>query len=180
MSTFQVVTNGDLALGYKKNEVRNNIKKLCKYDQAQLDKLFSGLPFIFKTDLDQETADRYKQALDQTGIDCRIEAVTSKIEIDTYGSRARSHHPRDKDELKMKCPKCGESQPKRLTCSFCGVVIKKYVVQQIERTTRIEPPSSIDNSGSVTGPKVLIFLIILTFLAAAVYLGYTPLYNPVP
>ena len=132
MDNFYIVTNGELVRGFNKEEARNKLALLCKYDAETLYQLFSGFPFTFKTGLDDAAARRYKTALDRTGIDCRIEKVVPeiKIEIDAHGSHAISHHPRDEQALKMICPKCGVQQAKRLTCNSCDIVIEKFSRQQ--------------------------------------------------
>lgn len=178
MNDFCIVTNGDLALGFKKEEVRKNLAQLCKYDQDTLDQLFSGFPFTFKTGLVAEAADRYKAALDRTGIVCRIEKVLPeiKIEIDKHGSHAISHHPRDPQTLQMICPKCGEQQMKRLTCNSCGVVIEKFNKQQ-QSAPQIAPavtsrPNSDKKSSSFLWLLILILLCVVGYFAFTYFDDY--------
>lgn len=181
MDKFFVVTNGDLRLGCKQDEVRHKLTHLCNYDAATLDEIFSGFPFTFKAGLDNATAGRYKAALDVTGIDCRIEKVETEVKIDihAHGIDAVSHHPRSKEELMMSCPKCGEQQPKRLTCSACGVVVEKFSrLQQSE--PRINPSQQttvIDPSPNKT-LRILLWLSVLTLLGFGCYYGYTLLLTP--
>lgn len=173
MDKFSIVTNGDLALGFKLEEVRKNLAQLCKYDQDTLDQLFSGFPFTFKTGLVEEAADRYKMALDQTGIACRIEQVLpeTKIEIAAHGSNAISHHPRDPQSLQMTCPKCGEQQVKRLACKSCGVVIEKFIKQQHSAPPHapvVTPHTNRDKKSST-----FLWFLVLILLGIVGYFYYT-------
>ena len=113
---YRIVFCGNIAYGFHCAETRANLKRLCKYDDATLDRLFSGTRAILKNNLSHESAQTYKAALDQTGAVCIIEeisTVTTEPEIKTLP-----------DE--MACPKCGQQQPAGLTCMRCGIVFAKY------------------------------------------------------
>ena len=173
MDKFFIVTNGDLALGFKKEEVRKNLAQLCKYDHDTLDQLFSGFPITFKTGLVGEAADRNKVVLDRTGIVCRIEKVVPeiKIEIDTLGSHAISHHPRDQQALQMICPKCDEQQVKRLTCNICGVVVEKFKKQQ--QSAPLIVPETTTQSTRDKKSRLHLWLLILILLGITGYFAFT-------
>jgi hypothetical protein len=72
---YRVVFKGELAWGYRPEETRANLKRLCKYSDATLDKLFSGDPSILKESLSYEMAQKYKDALHQNGAVCIIEEM---------------------------------------------------------------------------------------------------------
>lgn len=173
MPKFKIVTNGDLSLGYRKDEVRKNLKDLCKYDAETLVKVLSGAPFTFKSDLDEKTAQRYKAAIDRCGIVCEIEADIAgiQIDLDSVDAFAISHHPTSTVAEKMTCPKCGKRQEKSHQCVACGVVVLKF--QQQLKTKQFSSPSepevAVEEEVKVPGSKLRVFgwLLLVTFLAGA-------------
>ncbi len=172
MTKFKIVTNGELALGYRPDEVRRNLKELCKYDTATLAQVFSGFPFTFKAGLDETTAGRYKAALDRAGIVCEIDddLPEIKIEMDSVDAFAVSHHPPVVHVEKMTCPKCGERQIKTETCAACGVLVEKFRQQQLAKqftpppdTEALPEEEEVESSGSKL--RVLGWLLLVVFLA---------------
>lgn len=72
LDRYCIITNGEVAPGFTEGEVRANIRTLCKYrNEETLESIFSGKDFVFKSDLDQENAQKYQAALAKTGIICR-------------------------------------------------------------------------------------------------------------
>jgi|GEM_PF-4831920 len=184
MTKFKIVTNGELSLGYRADEVRRNIKELCKYDAEMLAKVFSGFPFIFKTDLDEKAADRYKAALARAGIVCEIEEDVPeiKIQMDAVDAFAVSHHPTVVHIEKMTCPKCGERQVKSAVCIACGVLVEKFRQQQ--QAKQFTPPPEPEilpevEEVEVSGSKLRVFgwLLLVVFLAGVGFWIYGVLFS---
>ena len=69
-SLYQVVFKGEIFPGYDRTQVIQRVKELCKYDDASLKKLFSGKTCIIKDRIELQQAQKYKLALEQTGIIC--------------------------------------------------------------------------------------------------------------
>lgn len=115
---YQIVFKGELAYGFEMGETRGNLKRLCKYDDATLDKLFTGQPITIKANLTHDVAKKYKAVLDQTGIVCTIEELPSKKE------------PAQAKTETIACPKCNQQQPQGLACINCGIVFAKYAQAQ--------------------------------------------------
>ncbi len=124
---YRIVFKGELAYGFEPTETRNNLKRLCKYNDETLDKLFSGKPFTLKSKILQDVARKYKAAIDQTGAVCEIE----KILISAPKS------PAVVKTEQIECPKCKQLQAAGETCLHCGVVFAKYQQMQ-ERKAAIE------------------------------------------
>ncbi|MDH3999466.1 MAG: hypothetical protein OET90_11595, partial [Desulfuromonadales bacterium] len=72
---FRIVTYGELAEGFDRQSIEAALAKLCKYSPERLSKVFSGEKFVFKSNVDSDTAKRYQRALGQTGIICHVEAM---------------------------------------------------------------------------------------------------------
>ena len=72
---YRIVFKGELAYGFQLEETRTNLKQLCGYDDATLDRLFSGEPATLKSNLSHVKVQKYKAALDQTGAVCLVEEM---------------------------------------------------------------------------------------------------------
>jgi len=113
---FRIVTRGELAYGFELEETRENLRVLCKFDDATLERLFSGKPFTLKNKIALETARKYKDLLDQTGAVCQIEEIPILAPAAAEPERPAA----------FECPKCQQQQPPGLTCHSCGIVFAKY------------------------------------------------------
>ena len=135
---FRIVCKGELSYGFEVEETRANLKRLCKYDDAILDKLLSGQQITIKSKLDLETAQRYKAALDKTGIVTTVEEVLP----------SKPASPAEPEMIE--CPKCSQRQPQGLACMNCGIVFAKYAQAQKrkEAIARGELPTDETSSGS--------------------------------
>jgi membrane associated rhomboid family serine protease len=136
---YRIVFRGEMAYGFEQDETRANLKRLCKYDEATLDRLFSGKPVVLKSKLSRDMAGKYKQALDRTGAVCVIEEVPTE---------APKPAPVEKPQT-MTCPKCGREQSPGMTCVDCGIVFAKYHEMQRRKVARergeipdVPPPDS--------------------------------------
>ncbi len=66
-SLYDVVFRGDVVPGQNLVEVKQRLAKLFHADPARIDQLFSGRPVALKKNVDQQTAERYKQTLHKAG-----------------------------------------------------------------------------------------------------------------
>lgn len=145
---YRIVFNGQIAYGFSRNETRANLYRLCKYDDATLDRLFSGSPAVLKNGLSRDLAAKYKAALDETGAVCTIEEVPETAE------KAATNPPGP-----VTCPKCGRRQPRGKTCIDCGIVFAKYVEIQQRKTARqtgaspAAPTVAADSAPGEQGPR---------------------------
>lgn len=72
-SHFRIVFKGEIFPGYDKLPVMRSLKALCNYDDETLTKMFSGQACIIKDRIVHQQAQKYKAALEQTGIICHIQ-----------------------------------------------------------------------------------------------------------
>lgn len=113
---YRIVFKGELAYGFQLEEVRTNIKGLCKYNDVTLDRFFSEHPVTLKDNLSHDLANKYKKALDQTGAVCMIEEMPA---VETKSAPAAKVDT-------LECPNCGTEQDKGLTCVHCGIAFAGY------------------------------------------------------
>lgn len=129
---YRVVTTGEIHAGFTLQEVKKNLSGLCKNNKDRLERIFSGDPYVFESDVDLIAARRHKTSLDQTGIVCLIEPLTpiafvpnQKPDDDTPPAQPTTTH----EEL-CACPKCGAPYHGEEVCASCGVLPAKYLERQ--------------------------------------------------
>ena len=156
---YRIVTTGEIHSGFSLQEVQKNLLGLCKDDKDKLERIFSGNPFVFESDLDLIAARRYKTSLDQAGIVCQIEPLTPIVR-----SQERSHEtePAPAGAELSGCPKCGASYHGEDVCASCGIIPAKYLEKQ-----RLEQQVTAIPSEEGKGSKRIVILVILLFVAVA-------------
>ncbi|MFY1665357.1 DUF805 domain-containing protein [Pseudomonas sp. Pseu.R1] len=71
---FKIVFEGQLRTGVDLETARLNLAQLFKSDVSGVDRLFTGKPIIVKRGLTHDDAQRYLKALNDAGVDARIES----------------------------------------------------------------------------------------------------------
>lgn len=64
---FDIVFRGDIAPGTQLQQVKQNLMRLFKIDEAKVQGLFSGQVVVLKRDLDGEAVEKYQRVLLQAG-----------------------------------------------------------------------------------------------------------------
>src|SRR5690606_26150701 len=67
MSQFDIIFPGDTVFGQQLADVKLRLQQLFKSDAAKIDALFTGRPVPLKRDLDESTANKYRDALLKAG-----------------------------------------------------------------------------------------------------------------
>lgn len=70
---FKIVFEGQLRTGVDLETARLNLAQLFKCDVSETDRLFTGKPITVKRGLTHDDAQRYLKALNDAGVDARIE-----------------------------------------------------------------------------------------------------------
>jgi len=123
---YRIVFRGELASGTSQEEVAAQLRERLKFSDAALARFFAGKPVVLKSDLDEETAERYAKAFRDAGARCVVEPMPPGV-----AAVELAHRP-DPSAPAMICPKCGQSQPEAETCIGCGVVVAKFRQRQDE------------------------------------------------
>ncbi len=66
-SEFDIIFRGDIVFGHQLAEVKLKLQQLFKADAAKIDALFTGRPVPLKRNLDEMTANKYRDALLKAG-----------------------------------------------------------------------------------------------------------------
>lgn len=64
---FDIIFRGDIVFGHQLAEVKAKLQQLFKTDAAKVDALFTGRPVPLKRNLDEATANKYRDALIKAG-----------------------------------------------------------------------------------------------------------------
>lgn len=64
---FDIIFRGDIVFGHQLAEVKAKLQQLFKADAAKIDALFTGRPVPLKRNLDEATANKYRDALIKAG-----------------------------------------------------------------------------------------------------------------
>lgn len=83
-------------------------------------------PVIVRKGIDRETAERFKTAIEQTGVRCAIREMEKDRQENESEKETREAEPDTGTQPMIKCPKCGFEQPESAECVQCGIVIEKY------------------------------------------------------
>ena len=88
---FNIVFDGALMPGVDSGTAKLNLAELFKSDVSAIERLFSGRKVALKSNLSQNEAQKYLEALNKSGIDARIEAEPS-LQLN-LGEVQESPHP---------------------------------------------------------------------------------------
>lgn len=75
---FEVIFQGKVIEGADEQEVRANVGRMFKADEAKLNALFSGKTVVIKGGLDEATAQKYLAAMNKAGAQAEIRSVQKK------------------------------------------------------------------------------------------------------
>ncbi len=92
---FEVAFFGEIREGENPEDVRVRVGKIFNADEAKIAQLFSGDRIIIKRNTDQQTADKYKQAINKAGAECEIKSLTSAEPASTVAPPPTPSQPVD-------------------------------------------------------------------------------------
>lgn len=75
MPLFEIVFQGQVKDGVALEQARTRLGQLFQAGEQQLDVLFSGRRIVIKQNLDEASAEKYRQAIDRAGAVCRVEPM---------------------------------------------------------------------------------------------------------
>ena len=72
---YRVIFYGEIAEGQSANAVKQKLATMFKLSAKLIDETFAGHPLVIKSQIDQQTALKYKAAFERTGALCRVEPL---------------------------------------------------------------------------------------------------------
>lgn len=72
--TYRIIFDGHVRQDVDLNQVKTRLAQLFKVDTPVIEKIFSQVPYVLLRSQDKDRALKYKQAFEQTGALCRLEA----------------------------------------------------------------------------------------------------------
>jgi len=76
---FEVAFSGEIAEDADLEQVKARVGQMFKADEAKLAHLFSGKRVVIKKDIDQQTANKYKAALNKAGALCEVKSLSAAV-----------------------------------------------------------------------------------------------------
>lgn len=157
-TNYRVVLTGDTTENANREAVVTTAAKIFKCSQEKANLLLSGKPTPLKKEMDEGTAQRYRETLLKAGIACRIEAINAVLSVAEKLASNLSLEPKDGEVVNegpadespvtapggFQCPKCHTPQDKGVECIKCGIIFAKY--QPPQET----PPQAIDTEDSTS------------------------------
>lgn len=130
-TTYNLIINS--AKMNKENiaEAREKMGDSFHLKSEQLDKLFSGKPIRFLKNLDSDSAQRYSNAIKETGMACLIEdisikEVTPAFELEPLENKLSVLKSEEKMTKTYYCPMCKVQQESQNECQHCYFNLEVY------------------------------------------------------
>ena len=76
---FEIAISGEILDGENSADVKARVGKMFNADEAKIAHLFSGNRIVIKKNVDQQTAEKYKIALNKAGAVCEIKSLTRPV-----------------------------------------------------------------------------------------------------
>lgn len=154
-----VVLDGSILPGMKRDTVLDRAGKLLKLDAKTIDGLLQGKSRVIKRNLDENKAKQYVKAIADAGIACHIEPDDRSEK--TSGALEMAADAGSGENTDSICPKCGfelkaiQKRDLPEECPKCGIIFEKYTGEPF---TGKNAPSdgSVDESPSVQTPVAFI------------------------
>jgi hypothetical protein len=74
---FEIAFSGQVSAGADPQEVKARVGKMFSAEGAKLDQLFSGQQLVIKKNVDQQTAQKYQDALQRVGAECEVKSMSA-------------------------------------------------------------------------------------------------------
>lgn len=126
---YKIVFKGEIGLDFDEDEVKANLRRECGFDPKTVERLFSGGVFILKKDLEQATANRYRESLHRLGALCEVMPMAPPPPVfpePPPEAPTAAAAPQSPAAETFRCPACGQAQGAGEVCLACGIVFAKY------------------------------------------------------
>lgn len=125
-SMFKLILDGKIKENEDLSQVKVRLAALFRADAARIEHLFNNSPSVIKRGLNKQEVLKYKQAIEKTGVLCRVEQEKPQPATAPKPAAASVQAKPSAKEL-ITCPKCGfEQEGGRRECLRCGIVFAKF------------------------------------------------------
>ncbi len=114
---YSLVFDGTIVHGHSIEDVKNNLGKLLKIGEKEIERFFVSGSVTIKKDVDYKTALKFQKAFEKAGAVLNIKPVQSPEKTDTTASEKYVNG--DESDM-VSCPKCGFRQQSSSECKKCG------------------------------------------------------------
>lgn len=141
----QIISSGKIRDGYERDSVYAALRQRLRFNDATINKLLNGQEKVVKKELDDVTANKYKNNLLSIGVEVRIQRtpliakslVSNKlalVETPDEMQKKDSETPSSNTlpQGQMQCPKCNHIQLIASDCVSCGVIVERFDPTAIE------------------------------------------------
>ena len=80
---FEIAFSGETLEGENPEDVKARVGKMFNADAAKIAQLFSGNRIVIKKNVNQQTAEKYKNALNKAGAACELKSMTPAVKAPT-------------------------------------------------------------------------------------------------
>ncbi|GAK60519.1 hypothetical protein U27_00416 [Candidatus Vecturithrix granuli] len=110
---YKLVFDGKIREGEDLRQVKARLSALFRTDEKTIDRLFQNPSTVVKHGLTQQEVARYQQAIEKTGMICRILKERPQAQVNAKKTKI--------------CPRCGlEQEAERSDCMRCGIVFARF------------------------------------------------------
>lgn len=156
MERYSIGVSGNVQSGFDPSEVQQRLAALFKCQPEKALRLISGKPVMLKSGLDRQSAGRYLERLQKTGVEATITKQKVPVvqgPVSPAGSSIRRSE--SAGVAAMECPKCATRQTQAESCSRCGIVIAKFQhiksAEENPPAVSAAPPSELEDLEDFVG-----------------------------
>jgi hypothetical protein len=150
--SFSVISTGKIREGESLEQVKHRMADLFGVPEDKVERFLSGSSQVIRKNIDQQTALKYKQAIEKAGVICSLQEENP----DQGLSLKIPEGPNKEDNDLPRCPKCGYQATSPADplitmhdgqgeCPACGIIVAKYLQKQAEEADRQEPEKENDS-----------------------------------
>lgn len=145
--TYDVIFSGKLMEGVIPEKAKQQISNIFKTDNNQLNQLFSGKAIIIKSDVDEETAAKYRVAFRKAGALLEIKPSASASNSSGKTSPSQSLTEKTADKLTLLPPNTG-------SLIDCAKKVTPQPIPDISNISLAAPGTVLDETPLPKPPEI--------------------------
>jgi hypothetical protein len=145
--TYDVIFSGKLMEGVSPEKAKLQISNIFKTDNSQLNQLFSGKAVTIKSDVDEETAAKYRVAFREAGALIEIKPSASPSNSSGKTSPSQPSTEKTSDELTLLPPNTG-------SLIDCAKKVTPQPIPDISNISLASPGTVLDETSPPKPPEI--------------------------